>query len=77
VAERKPETGTHGRFLLADKLARGGVDASDVVRVECVTYAEEIGRQPDTGAQSAGATNLILLRRDHEDEHPPADDVQQ
>ena len=69
--------GADRRLALADELAGGVVDRGDVVGVEGVPDAEHVGGQADADAEDAGAAEPVVVRGDREDQHAPADDVQQ
>ena len=76
MAEAEPEARAQRGLPFADELARGVVDRGDVVGVERVARAEQERGHPEPHAEDPGVADLVVLGRDQEKQHAPADCVQ-
>lgn len=77
VAEGEPEAGAVSLPVLTHELSGGVVDRRDVVGIEGMpdSKQERCGAHPDP--EDTGAAQRVSLRDDHEEQHTPADDVEQ
>jgi len=75
MAESEPEPDRFRPVAVGGQLAGDVVDGGDVVYVECVTQAEDVGGDPQADREDL-CPNLIVRRCHGEDESSEADCVQ-